>query len=100
MSTGVTEKDIEHLATLARIALSPEEKVGLAESIGEILAFVGAVEAISATPKEKQVGALGNVFREDNVTTTPGEYTEALLAAAPHRHGNYIEVKKILGGTE
>ena len=92
------KKDIEHLAMLARIKLSDAEKEGLAKDVTDILAYVGQVDAISATEKEKKVGAVHDVMRTDEPSHEPGAYTEDLLSAAPRRKGQYIEVKKILGG--
>ena len=92
------QEDIEHLGTLARIALQGEEKEVLAESITEILGYVSAVSEIASTEKEKKVGEVFNVLREDDVAHEPGVYTEALLNAAPVRKGQYVEVKKVLGG--
>jgi len=39
-------------------------------------------------------------MREDEVTNEAGQYTEAILNEAPHRKGQYVEVKKILGDHE
>lgn len=93
-------EDIEHLALLSRIALTDEEKDALAGSITDILGFVSEVSDIAASEKPKEVGAVYNVMREDVETHEPGEYTERILNVAPLRKGQYIEVKKILGGTE
>ncbi|MHB1316485.1 MAG: Asp-tRNA(Asn)/Glu-tRNA(Gln) amidotransferase subunit GatC [Minisyncoccota bacterium] len=92
----IEKKDIEKLALLARIEVSEEEKEALAKSIESILGYVGQVTSVSekagtTTP------VLVNVMRDDEVLNTPGEFTEALLSNAPHRDGNYLEVKKILG---
>jgi aspartyl-tRNA(Asn)/glutamyl-tRNA(Gln) amidotransferase subunit C len=90
--------DIEHLAKLARIALTEEEVTTLAEDIGRILGYVSEIEQITGTgPAQKEVGALYNVMREDEPTHEPGTYTEDLLKLAPERDGRYVKVKKILG---
>ncbi|NCN52363.1 Asp-tRNA(Asn)/Glu-tRNA(Gln) amidotransferase subunit GatC [Candidatus Parcubacteria bacterium] len=90
-------EDIAHLATLARIKLTESEQDHLAENITDILGYVSAIGDITATEKPKEIGALYNVMREDVPNHEPGEYTERILAAAPVRKGQYVEVKKILG---
>ena len=89
--------DIEHLAKLARIAVTAEEADALAHDITGILKYVSEIEAITgAQAGEKKVGALFNVMREDTNPHESGIYTEDLLALAPERYGQYVKVKKIL----
>lgn len=90
------QKDIEHLGTLARIELTESEKKTLAGDITEILEYVSAVNEITTTEKAKKAEGLMNVMRDDEPSHEPGEYTDALLDAAPKRQGQYIQVKKIL----
>lgn len=91
------KKDIEHLAKLARIALTDDEANALATDITSILGYVNEIRDITgAHVGEKQVGPLYNVMREDVEDKEPGMYTEALLSAAPERQGQYFKVKKIL----
>lgn len=94
------KEDIAHLATLARIKLSPEEEAHLAENITDILGYVSQIEEIAAEEKPKAVGALFNVMREDEESHAVGEYTDKILGAAPARRGQFVEVKKILGEKE
>jgi len=92
------KKDIEHLATLSRIALSPSETESLAKDITSILGYVSEIEDIAGKgPEEKKVGALFNVTREDSNPHEGGLYTEDLLNLAPKRDGQYLKVKKIIG---
>lgn len=92
------KEDIEHLGALARIQLTDEEIEVLTEDVTDILGFVSEVDTIAGAEKEKKVGVLHNVVRVDEESHEPGEYTEAILAAAPDRKGKYVQVKKILGG--
>ncbi len=94
----MTVEEIRHLATLARIAVTDEEALHLAEEFESILGYVAQVTDVAAeTGSAPQTGVLKNVMRKDVVTNEPGMYTEALLAAAPIREGQYVRVKKILG---
>ena len=95
----MTKDEIQKLADLARIEIQDKEASVLAEDITSIVGYVSAVDKITAkTDLEKKVGAVHNVFREDENPHESGIYTEALLDAAPDRDGQYIRVKKILGG--
>jgi aspartyl-tRNA(Asn)/glutamyl-tRNA(Gln) amidotransferase subunit C len=89
--------DIEHLGELARIELTDAETDALGREIPDILAYVSAVNDIAAAEKEKKAEGVFNVLRDDVPTHEPGEYTEALLDAAPDRQGRYVRVKKIIG---
>lgn len=90
-------EEILQLASLARLAITHEEAERLRGDINGVLAYVSVINEISGTDDGvKTVGAVHNVLREDVVTNQPGEYTEVLLAEAPQRTDNYLQVKKIL----
>lgn len=95
---SVTEEDVRKLARLSRIALSDDEVTKLRGEVESILAYVDAVqkvpmpEGVAASPHLDVV----NAMRADENPHEPGKYTEALLAQAPDRDGNYIRVKKVL----
>jgi aspartyl-tRNA(Asn)/glutamyl-tRNA(Gln) amidotransferase subunit C len=92
------KEDIEHLAKLSRIELRDNEAETLAADITSILGYVSEIEDITGnTEREKKVGALYNVFREDENPHEPDMYTEDLLNCAPERDGRYVQVKKIIG---
>ena len=93
----VTKEDIEKLSALARISLYEEEKDSLVSDIDSILAYVGQIQSVELDSKESR-SRVSNVFRED---TNPHESeinTDAILKLSPHKEGNLIKVKKILGG--
>lgn len=94
---AITTDVVAHLATLARIALTPEE---IEKLTGELSAIVDSVAKVSevATPDVPATShpiPLSNVFRAD----VPGETltTEQALAAAPDHDGSRFRVTAILG---
>ncbi len=93
----ISPQDIEKLAALSRMELSDTEKTRFAKDIDSILAYVGQISEASGsvTPELPQVR---NVFRADENPHESGIYSEALLSQAPAREGDYLKVKKILGG--
>ena len=99
---SITKEEISHLGRLSRIALSETETEAFSSDIEAILAYVSTVALITGDSATVGValGARVNVLREDVVTTLGGEHTETLLTAMPHRHGNYMAVKKILTGSK
>ena len=95
--SDITNEEIKHLGTLSRIKLTETEVDKLSQEIPDILDYVGAINEVVPEGKlEKKVGAVFNVFREDEVTNEPGAHTEDLLAEMPERDGQYMKVKKIL----
>ncbi len=90
-------KDIEKLATLARIKLDDSEKQEMTEKIDSILTYVDQIKKATVDMDYTPIpGAVHNVFREDVAITTTPEDREALLAEAPQREGDFIAVKKII----
>lgn len=90
-------KDIEALASLARIGLTDEEKKDLLKDAEEILTFVGKVQEVEVDMSaEERLGVPHNVMRDDTDPHETGVYTKALLEAAPNVEDGYLKVKKIL----
>ena len=89
-------KDVEHLAGLARIAVSDSEKDILRHDLEEILAYVSQVTKVTAELGTPTAGELCNVMREDTEPHEGGIFTEEILKQAPSRDGNRVFVKKIM----
>lgn len=89
-------QDVEHLAGLARIAVSDSEKEVLRHDLEEILAYVSEIKNVTAEFEGSEVQELHNAMRPDGDPHEPGIFTEDLLAAAPARKGDRVSVKKIL----
>ena len=89
-------KDVEHLANLARVAVSDSEKEDLKNDLEEILSFVSQIKEASVETMTPEVGMHYNVMRSDEQPHQPGIFTEDLISSAPVRKENHIVVKKIL----
>lgn len=98
-------KDIEKLASLARITVPEKDLPKMATDINKILEYVGQVSEAHASGKgNKQESGMENdhanmvrnVMREDTNPHESGIFTEKLLAEAPKKEKNYVKVKKIL----
>ena len=94
-------EEITHLSNLARIALTDAEIEQLQTDADSILGYVSSInELVDTGTLNKTVGPVHNVFREDEVTTPTGTYTDSLTEAFPDRSGPHLRVKKILNPDE
>jgi aspartyl-tRNA(Asn)/glutamyl-tRNA(Gln) amidotransferase subunit C len=90
------EIDIEHVARLARLELTDEEKGRLREQLGAILehaAKVGEVATEDVPPTAYAIPR-SNVFRPDELT--PSLPTEEVLANAPDAEADRFKVPRIV----
>lgn len=97
----ITMKEIENLAQLSRIKLTDAEKDGVVKEVASILAYV---DQIKKAPVDGVVSgassnsAVRNVSRNDIAHTISVGDRDAILAEAPDREGDFVAVKKIIGG--
>ena len=88
--------DIQYVANLARIALSPEQEARLAGQLEDILGYVKKLEELDVTGVDPMAHAvpLANVLRTDEVQ--PSIPQEAALANAPKQANGLFVVPKIV----
>jgi len=89
-------KDVEHVAKLARLGLSEEEKKVLTKQLSKILDYVEALNKLdtkNVAPTSHAV-PMKNVFREDKAI--PFKNTEGILANGPETDGRFFKVPRIL----
>ena len=91
----ITIKDVEHVAKLARLELSQEEKEVFTHQLGDVLAHVEKMNAVDTTGVEPMNHAIEfyNVMREDNKIYE--NTREELMANAPDVEGEFFKVPKI-----
>jgi aspartyl-tRNA(Asn)/glutamyl-tRNA(Gln) amidotransferase subunit C len=94
----ISTAEVERIAKLARIGLSPDEVIQMTAEIGQILEFVEQLQKVdvSEVAPTDQVTGLVDVWREDEVR--PSMPREQLLANAPEQKDGYIVVKRVLNG--
>lgn len=93
----ITKEDVLQLAELVRFAISQEEAQELTGDLRGILEYVNEVQSLGEGAREMEHGTDEvNIFREDEVTNQPNEFTEHVLAQAPAREHSYVKVRKIL----
>ncbi len=93
---AIKKEDVEHVARLARLALTDAEKELFAGQLAHILEHMEQLKRLdtSKVPPTSQVLGLKNVFRED--VAAPFPKTESLLANAPDREAGYFKVAKVI----
>lgn len=90
-------KTIEYLANLARLDIAPDEKESLVKDLGGVLAYVDQIQSVA-----KNLDVLDSEYLKTNTASNDesrhvgGQYSEAILAGAPMREGEYVVVKKVL----
>lgn len=95
--TTISAQDVQHIAGLAKIAVSDEEAANLQAELTAILDYVAQLDKLDTSDIEPtyQVTGLVNVARDDEIIDY-GVSTSALLKNAPHSQDNQIKVPKVL----
>lgn len=89
-------ESVEHIAKLARIKLSDEERENYATQLTEILDYVehlNKADTKNIAPTY-QVSAVVNKYRNDSAEASGKE--SRLVDAAPEKKDNFVKVKAIL----
>jgi aspartyl-tRNA(Asn)/glutamyl-tRNA(Gln) amidotransferase subunit C len=94
----ISREDIQKLATLSRIKLTSEEEQKFAKDLESILGYVTQIKNVTGSGESRGNEKHINALRDDEHPHESGIHTEAILAEAPKRKGDYVQVKKILGG--
>ena len=96
MSRKIDMKEVEHVARLARLELSPEERERMREQLDRILGYIDKLRQLDTTGVEPTSHAVPtvNVFRKDELR--PCLSPEEMLANAPDRSGEFFHVPRII----
>jgi aspartyl-tRNA(Asn)/glutamyl-tRNA(Gln) amidotransferase subunit C len=89
---------VEHVAQLAQLALSDEEKEVFREQLSSILDYAERLQQVdtATVPPTASILSLENVLRED--TVQPSLPVADVLANAPAAEGNCFRVPVVLEG--
>jgi aspartyl-tRNA(Asn)/glutamyl-tRNA(Gln) amidotransferase subunit C len=88
--------NLDHLANLARLALTPEEKARFATQLGDVITYISQLKEADISGVEATAHAypLFNVLADD--VARPGLTVEAALRNAPEQRDNMIVVPKVV----
>jgi aspartyl-tRNA(Asn)/glutamyl-tRNA(Gln) amidotransferase subunit C len=97
MSARLTRAEVEHVARLARLALTDDEIDVLSTELATILDYAAQVSALDTAGVEPTAHPLPleNVLRPDEVR--PSLRRDEVLAAAPEAEEGRFRVPRILG---
>ena len=94
--TKLTLTEVDHIAYLARLELTAEEKATLQDQLSAILDYAERLQGLDTTDVPPMTSALplSNVMRED--IAKPGLSIEEALANAPSADEDSFLVKPVL----
>ena len=92
----IRNEDVEHVARLARLHLSDDEKERMRVQLDAILAYIDKLTALDIEGVEPTSHAvpLVNVMRDDE--PAPSMSQDQALANAPDRSGEFFRVPRII----
>jgi len=93
---ALTPEDVDHVAALARLGITPDERQRFAEQLSGILEHFQALQALDTEniPPTAQVLDLRNVMRPD--VARPPMPRAQMLANAPRQEDGFFRVQAVL----
>jgi aspartyl-tRNA(Asn)/glutamyl-tRNA(Gln) amidotransferase subunit C len=87
---------LDHVANLARIDLTAEEKARFATQLASVLEYIAQLNEVDVTGVAPLTGAanMAMAMRADEVTD--GGYPDKVLSNAPERIGDFYVVPKVV----
>ncbi len=92
------KEDIEHVATLARLELTQEEKEKYGSQISDIFSYIDQLSEVDTKGVEPtaQVTGLENIYREDEIKVWDDKERQDALNQAPELEDGQVKVKRVL----
>ncbi len=89
-------KQVEHIALLARLSLTEDEKKTLSSQLSGVLEYMAKLDELDTTDTEptSHVLDLVNAMRED--IPKPSLKADEALSNAPERSGDFYRVPRII----
>ena len=95
--TKVTPETVEHVARLAQLSLTAEERTTFARQLDDILAYAESIQSLDTSGVEPMSHVAGaGLLREDR--PQPSLDREKVLAEAPDADRGLFRVPRVLGG--
>lgn len=97
MAQKLTPQELEHVAKLANLPLTPEERESFSASLSSILDLVSRLQgaATENVPPTSQVTGLVNVWRQDKIDPSRLLTVEQALGNAKRKHKGYFIVPAV-----
>lgn len=96
----IDRQQVQKVALLARLELTPQEEERFTTQLGSILEYVEQLNQVdvSDVPPTTRAIDVSNVTRKDELQPYPER--EAILNSAPEQEGEFFKVPKILNSNE
>ncbi|MHC1720550.1 MAG: Asp-tRNA(Asn)/Glu-tRNA(Gln) amidotransferase subunit GatC [Clostridiaceae bacterium] len=93
---SVSKKDVDHVANLARLEFSEEEKDSLIDDMNKVLGYIEKLSELNTEDEDILVNPyyIENRFREDEIQ--PSMRVEEAVGNAPQSLEGYIVVPRII----
>jgi len=94
----ITKEQVEHIAHLARLTLSPKEKEHLPKELSQIVDYFAQISELNLEDIQPTSHAVDveNVFRENEDEVVQTEIIEKVIEAAPEKDNHFFIVPKVL----
>lgn len=91
------DSDIQNLARLARLHLSPDEIAQYRDQLGSILDYVNKLRELDAegVPELAHPAGLENVFRADAAEACQEDVRRSAIDSFPRKEGDLLEVQAV-----
>jgi aspartyl-tRNA(Asn)/glutamyl-tRNA(Gln) amidotransferase subunit C len=95
-SFKLSEKEVKHVAKLARLDLTPQEVKRFQEQLSEILSYIEVLSEVKVEKIEptSQVTSLENVFSKDQNQSSLSQ--KEALSGAEETHRGFFKIKRII----
>ena len=95
--TRVTPETVEHVAKLAHLSLTGEEKETFARQLDQVLAYAESIQALDTEAVEpmSHVAGEGGLRADD---ARPGLDRDCVMAEAPDAESGLFRVPRVIGG--
>lgn len=93
---SVNTATVQRIASLARIAITPEDAATLAPELGQILGWIEQLGEVDTSGVEPMTAVIPNHLRLRDDVVTDGGIRDQVLANAPQAEHGFFAVPKVI----
>lgn len=91
----ISEREVKHIAKLARLGLTKREIEKFKSALSKILDYIDKLKEVDIENVEPYSIFIENIFREDSEKTET-EKAKKIFEMAPEKKGGFFKVKSVL----
>ncbi len=97
----LTDKEIQHIASLARIKLSPAEEEKFKQDLGSILDYINKLNEVNTDniePLFQSTGLVNSARKDENSKdfVMDEALNKRVIDQAPHKENRFIKVRSVI----